>query len=232
MHLSFSVKEFAGELNISEDESDSALWKRAKNADEIVNELCAIEGTHRDESGEAIALEKEDIIIQCCSWHYGRKRDNPLLSVRFVNRKDFLAGDTILNAYEVKKEDYETILPSKFMKRCIRVYCRDPRKTDLLKHKFETWEIRLKNGFEEAPNTQVNLEFVALAPEVSQQETSLLPMLTQESEDESTVYASTPNKSRKRIVVEQSPSPIKCRTPTSNRKKQRGTTPIPSSFQI
>jgi hypothetical protein len=226
--------ELAGELNINDDESDLALWQKAKNCHLVVREICAIEGTHEED----FILEENDVIVERCSWHYGRKGDNPLLAVRFVNRKDLVEGNKILNAHAINEEDYETILPRKFMKQCIRVYCRDSKKTDLLAHKFLAWteSLKIDNYSLEAANTQGNLEVEAYgAPEVSQQDAvTQLPTLTQDSEDDNSISFETPKKARKRQVF--SPSPVKCKTPTppraSSSRKQRGVAPIPHSFEM
>ncbi|CAJ1938228.1 unnamed protein product [Cylindrotheca closterium] len=145
--LKRDLYKFAGEMNIKS--TDSAMIKKAKNQpEEIVREICSIVGNHEDEDGNPVTLEESDVIVQFGSWHYGRKDANPLTAVRFVNRQALCSSDEILTAHEVNEDDYETLLPRKFMKQCIRVYCRNPSKTDLLLHMFQAWRHNLENGAE------------------------------------------------------------------------------------
>lgn len=121
------------------------LQKAKCHPEEIVREICSIEGNHQDEDGNPITIEESDVIVQFGSWHYGRKDSNPLTAVRFVNREALCSSDEILTAHEVDEDDYETLLPRKFMKQCIRVYCKDSSKADLLLHKFQAWRHNLEN---------------------------------------------------------------------------------------
>lgn len=126
--------------------TDSSMLQKAKyHPEEIVKEICSIEGNHEDEDGNPLTLEEDDVIVQFGSWHYGRKDANPLTAVRFVDRESLGSGDEILTAHEVDEDDYETLLPRKFMKQCIRVYSRDSSKTDLLHHMFQAWRHNLEN---------------------------------------------------------------------------------------
>jgi hypothetical protein len=142
-----SLSEFAGErvLNL-QNPKDKQLWDEVKeNSDTIARAISKVAGKHSDESGGEVLLELEDIIVKGCSWDYGKKDKNPLSFVRFINRDD-LDGpiDETVVATEVDNSEYVTSIPQKTQKNCIRIFCRDPAKRDLLAHKFEAWEYEPK----------------------------------------------------------------------------------------
>jgi hypothetical protein len=207
--FSSTSKELAGELNIKSCHEE--LWQTAKgNPEDIVHQICAVEGNHTDEIGDNISLCEDDVIVQHCAWHYGRKDENPLSAVRFVNREELDHGEEILTAHEVDEDDYETIIPTSFMKRCIRVYSRNPSKTDLLLHKFQTWKENLSN---DAPSPMLNTQANPAILQEATAEVSVLDRayasapvpLTQDSDDEADMY--TPIKNRIQQQKED-PSPI------------------------
>jgi hypothetical protein len=207
--FSSTSKELAGELNIKSLHEE--LWQTAKmNPEDIVHEICAVEGNHTDESGDNILLCEDDVIVQHCAWHYGRKDENPLSAVRFVNREELDHGDEILTAHEVDEDDYETIIPRSFMKKCIRVYSRNSSKTDLLMHKFQTWKENLSN---DVPSPMLNTQANSAILQEATAEVSVLGrahasapiQLTQDSDDETDMY--TPIKNRIQQNTED-PSPI------------------------
>lgn len=175
-----------------------------------MHDICEFEGNHTDESGDSIFLREDDVIVQHNSWHYGRKDENPLSAVRFVNREELGYMDEILTAHEVDEEDYDTIIPRSFMKKCIRVYSRDSSKTDLLMHKFQAWKENLSNDAGSPMlNTQTNFAILgASAAEVSvlgRHHESAPIALTQDSDCEADMY--TPIKNRIQQKTED-PSPI------------------------
>eukprot|EP00980_Cylindrotheca_fusiformis_P001524 scaffold346_cov116-Cylindrotheca_fusiformis.AAC.38 len=197
----------AGELNIKP--SDKKLWEKAKtNPEAIVREICSFEGSHTDDSGETVFVAEDDVIVEHCAWHYGRKDQNPLSAVRFVNREELGCTDEILTAHEVDEEDYETIIPRSFMKKCIRVYSRNPSKTELVMHKFLAWKENLFNDSgSPVLNTQTYSGFLQRAEvSVLERVDRDAPIaLTQDSGDEDEMY--TPIKNRIRQKTED-PSPI------------------------
>lgn len=206
-------KELAGEFNIKA--SDQELWKKAKNKpEEIAREICSFKGNYTDpETGDMIFITEDDVVVQHCSWHYGRKENNPLSSVRFVNREELLGkSHDFLNAYEVNEDDYETILPRSFMKQCIRVYSRDSSKTELVHHKFQAWKQSIKEGGKGFPETPPEGNFEILddgsSAQFSHHEGSCA-VLSQDSvlshDDNSNL--TTPKKSLSRATAEE-PSPI------------------------
>lgn len=139
----FTNKEYAGErvLNL-QDPKDKELWDKIENnPDEIARAISQVEGKHRDEYGNEVSLKLEDIIVKGCSWNYGTKDKNPLSLVRFIDR-DNLDGPTneTFVAREIDMLDFATSIPMRTQKNCIRVFCRDPAKRDLLAHKFKAWE--------------------------------------------------------------------------------------------
>eukprot|EP00526_Cylindrotheca_closterium_P006187 CAMPEP_0113626058 /NCGR_PEP_ID=MMETSP0017_2-20120614/13470_1 /TAXON_ID=2856 /ORGANISM="Cylindrotheca closterium" /LENGTH=588 /DNA_ID=CAMNT_0000536213 /DNA_START=318 /DNA_END=2085 /DNA_ORIENTATION=- /assembly_acc=CAM_ASM_000147 len=209
--LKRDLYKFAGEMNIKF--SDHAMLQKAKHhPEEIVREICSIEGNHKDEDGNAVTLEETDVIVKFGSWHYGRKGENPLTAVRFVNREALCSSDEILTAHEVDEDDYETLLPRKFMKQCIRVYCKDSSKTDLLLHMFQAWRCNLETGVA-THGLQSSSQF-AISRDHSTAEVSNLERpraasavaLTQDSGEEDN-YAYTPIKRKIQDGMEE-PSPI------------------------
>jgi len=210
--LARDLYKLAGELNIRT--ADQGLWKLAKSQpEEIVREICGIKGDHTDENGERVVLREDDVLVQPCSWHYGRKDCNPLSAVRFVHRQELCSGEDILIAHEIDEEDYETIIPRSFIKKCIRVYSRNPSKTDLLVHKFQAWKQVIANN---ATGTTVNTksrfapQLAAYASEVSMLENTPATntiALTQDSEDEGSNLC-TPIKNRIKKAEDASPIPL------------------------
>jgi len=207
--LKRDLYKFAGEMNIKS--TDDAMLQKAKFYPEtIVREICSIDGNHEDDDGKPIILEGSDVIVQFGSWHYGRKDANPLSAVRFVDREALCSGDEILNAHEVDEDDYETLLPRKFMKQCIRVYSKDSSKTDLLVHKFQAWKHNLVNdnsihGLQSSSSFQLTAEVSNL----DRPRDCSAVALTQDSGEEDN-HECTPVKQKlQRGIDEPSPIPIR-----------------------
>jgi hypothetical protein len=198
---------FAGEMNIKS--TDRAMLHKAKNQPrEIAREICSIEGNHEDEDGNLVILELDDVIVQFGSWHYGRKDANPLTAVRFVNREALCSSNEILTAHEVDEDDYETLLPRKFMKQCIRVYCKDSSKTDLLRHKFQAWRHNLYND-NSIPQSSAAFQWTAEVSNLDGLRDGSAVALTQDSGEEDN-HGYTPIKRKiQRGMEEPSPIPVR-----------------------
>lgn len=183
---------------------EKELWKKAKQRPEdLAQDICDVFGKHTDEKGNDVHLEVEDIIVNCCTWHQGKKDKNPTSFVRFVDRdahswghKNRFNGDDCPMAAERSDEDHRLSTSREFQKNCIRLFCRDPSKVDLLYHKFETlWENLMgAKGNKNTPAPAVDFEYRGLevqdngsSGEDSHEELAQhnLPVpLTQESGDE------------------------------------------------
>jgi HD superfamily phosphohydrolase len=146
---------FAGEkiLDIRE-KHDRELWDKATNdLHGIAQEIFDIEGSHADEQGtDQVFLNLDDIIVDTCFIHEGQKDKNPLEAVRFVKRTELKSfnytNDDHLLAHQVDLRHHPNLTKNAYSKRCLRFYARDPSngKTDLLRHKFETWDTRQEAG--------------------------------------------------------------------------------------
>lgn len=137
----------AGEIVLDvRQEQDRVLWKRAnKNPQEIVQEIWEIEGRHEDDT----TLELEDIVVETSYLHEGQKCQNPLKAVRFVNRvdlKSYTYESSELTAHHVNLQKHPNLLKEAYDKHCLRVYARDWKKTELVRHKFLTWDTRQAEG--------------------------------------------------------------------------------------
>lgn len=135
-----------------------------------------------------------------CSWHQGQKDKNPLGFVRFVEKSlPTFAGNRLLNDVPIAKRmsdaDHQMLTTREFEKRVIRVFCRDPKKTDLLAHAFEAyWERCLDGGHAATPAPSVNFGLQFAPADASDEESNGGEMLmesqmnpvqlTQESGDE------------------------------------------------
>ena len=141
-------EESAGDMNLQlTDPEHQLLWERVKaDPDDIARQVLDIGGKHQDEYGEDITLDFEDIIVSPCSWHWGNKDKDVLARVRFINREDLSHSDGVFTAAQVDSLDYMTHLPQTFQKKCIRFFCRDPAKVDLLTHQVEAWKDNIYAG--------------------------------------------------------------------------------------
>jgi len=118
---------------------EKELWEVAEsNPNQIAREIYEVKGKRVDDSdGREIVVEFEDIVVNCSTWHCGRKDANPLEAVRFVEKRD-LGRPTIPMGKEIKPPHSCFYYDSQ--RSCIRIFCRDPAKQELLAHMVEDWE--------------------------------------------------------------------------------------------
>lgn len=204
--LARDLYKVAGELNIKA--GDEVLLKKAKEQQEVIaKEICSIEGAYTDpESEKAIFINEDDIVVQHCSWHYGQKENNPLSNVRFVDRDELGKSHEFLNAYEVDEDDYETIIPRSFMKQCIRVYSRDPSKTELVHHKFQAWKQSLVADYDLKYPETLSQETFGHETQFYNPNRAFAVPLSQDSDEGSNL--TTPKKAPSGSVGEPSPIPL------------------------
>ena len=177
------------------------LWQKAKKEPGVVaREICSVDPRHTNVD----PLVEEDIIVKSCSWHQGQKDKNPALFVRFVEKSiptysKRRGEEEVPMAVAISDEDYQMLTTREFEKRVVRVYCRDPRKADLLAHAFEAYLERCLRGVPNStPAPAVNFgglhfEENEASDDESNDTSRICPVqLTQESGDEGPM---TPTKS-------------------------------------
>jgi hypothetical protein len=141
----FYATEIAGDeidLYPLEEPNHKELWKKAtEDPVAVAEEIWKLDGKHIDENGGDVTLKLDDIIVQCCSWHFGKKDKNPVSFVRFINREDLLHSGGVLNAFEVERRGIAGDIREGEQEHYIRVFCRDPdpAKLELLDHKVKQW---------------------------------------------------------------------------------------------
>jgi hypothetical protein len=134
--------EFSGEKVVDlHNPYEKELWLLAKlKPDDIAKEIYDVKGKHivDDGDGEEMVVELEDIVVNCSTWHCGRKDANPLEAVRFVEKKD-LGKPTI--PIGVQMHPPKTLFYYEFQRNYIRIFCRNPAKQELLAHMVKDWEL-------------------------------------------------------------------------------------------
>mmetsp|Transcript_1599 Transcript_1599/g.3568 ORF Transcript_1599/g.3568 Transcript_1599/m.3568 type:complete len:798 (+) Transcript_1599:132-2525(+) len=129
------------------------LWDRAsEDLHGIAQDIYEIEGSHAGRQGQELFLNLDDIVVDTCYIHEGQKDKNPLEAVRFVNRADIRSfnfnKDDPLIAHRVDLKNHPNLEKQAYSKRCLRIYARGPSNgmTDLVRHKFLTWDSRYEAG--------------------------------------------------------------------------------------
>ena len=216
--ISFFLTEYAGEHVIDlENPAHKQLWKDAKSSPNFVaREIGEVAGKHKDENGDDVFIDPEDIVVVPCSWHYGKKDRCPIDFVRFISRT---CNAKPPMAHQVDLANYETSLPGKYQKNVIRVFCRSSctQKQDLLAHKFESWiSQRLQNIFTVAAldhpkGDSAEGSFGILEEASVHLNDAFAPViLTQASDDEDDCEGfASPPRNRKRPEMDPSPIPYK-----------------------
>jgi hypothetical protein len=205
--------EFAGEKVLDlESDDDNNIW--SKEDKQIAEEIVNMQGKHQDENGDSynpIMLSIKDVIVSQCEMHHGQRFANPLTLVAFVENGDrpkpTVSDDDAPTAeYITDFTAYSNILPRSFIKRSIRVFCRDPSKEDLLRHAFSQWVVMQNHSADITPDGgfQVLPQGEASSGEESNSFPASGAMLTQDSDDE----MMTPTKRPRNSNLDSSPSPI------------------------
>jgi hypothetical protein len=121
--------------------NEAAIWRMAE--DDIVQEMLAIKGEHRDKDGSnPVRLEEHDIIVEKYKIHHGAGKANPVGFVRFLADKEEekklarprLDDLPVAVAHDVSNDGMQ--------EQFVRVYCRSEEsgKQELLTHVFKLWE--------------------------------------------------------------------------------------------
>jgi hypothetical protein len=92
----------------------------------------------RDGDGSGfVQFTENDLIVEKMHIHYGMKSENPVSRMRFFPKHSNLQPHAV--ARRIDECVYETALPRVFEDRAIRLFCRDPEKTDAARAIFEKW---------------------------------------------------------------------------------------------
>jgi HD superfamily phosphohydrolase len=126
-------------------ETDAKIWE--KTEDQIVEELLQIRGDH----GEG-RLEAEDIVVEKKDIHMGAKEFNPLLRMRFLQKRNMrLLSRSILNlpeAVQRPEKDFVAHIPKVNQELSLRVFCRGSKsKCELLSHVFAKWDEQCESQY-------------------------------------------------------------------------------------
>jgi hypothetical protein len=131
---------FAGEKEIGK--NDSKTWSQSEK--DIKHYMTRYGPTFDiDGQGTQIRLHEDDFIVERCVIHHGRKEENPISRMRFVE-KSRLAKltepiDELPEAVQPDESKYDALLPRSFQKNSIRVYARDPAKVGFVNQAFEAF---------------------------------------------------------------------------------------------
>lgn len=159
-----------GVKNIDRDVAeDTQLWNSLSEGD-VVRQMVSFHGQHDGVQ----QLTEDDLVVQKCSFHCGRKHQNPVLYMRFVEKTKLNMLDNPIDqlpeAIVASKSSYTR--PEFFVANEIRVYCRDPLKSELANHVFGLWVSHIEDEIRITPYGDNDM--VATAPN----------FLTQESDNE------------------------------------------------
>jgi len=160
---------------------DSNLWHLS--SEEIKKAILGVGGKHDQVNGSLIQLNEDDIIVDKCETHHGRKDKSPLESMRFVDRNNLSkiseSIDKLPEAQKIDENRYLATLPRMWQENSIRIFCRDssPSKVDLVKHTFKAMVSQLESAKQTAA-ALVHGESVD-----DMEEEAALPLLSQESLD-------------------------------------------------
>jgi HD superfamily phosphohydrolase len=187
------------------------LW--AKREDEIKSEILLIRGEHMTEDGHFLSLNEHDFIVQRCDIHWGSKENNPVKRMRFLTKTTMsrLRGSIkeLPEARAFVEEDYDAHLPRSFQENSIRVYCREPEKSDLVKHMFELWKNEIKaeikqTALEDACKNQAVTPIKVARVELSQD--FAYEQLSEEEPNEDTLQTGRPSLDGSAFVSPNRPS--------------------------
>jgi hypothetical protein len=125
--------------------NEAAIWQMTE--EEIAQEMLSIKGEHRDEDGNPVQLEEQDIIVEKYKIHHGAGEANPVGFVRFLDKQqEKKLGEPIDElpvaiAHDVSKDGAAL---REMQAQSVRVYCRgkeESGKQELLAHVFKLWEM-------------------------------------------------------------------------------------------
>ena len=109
-----------------------------QSPEEIQLGLLKLDGSHG-----SLRLESDDIVVSKIKMHHGMKKMNPVANIRCVSSTSwpalFKAPHLLPKAEPIKLSEHRARMPEEQQQIELRLYCRDPRKADLLRHVFEAW---------------------------------------------------------------------------------------------
>jgi hypothetical protein len=160
-----------------DDDRWCSLWQRAKHNElSIKQDFVAIGAKHQGKDGRPFGLDLEDFKVQALRNDHGKKHLDPTLFMRFLpkheSHKLCRPWDELPNASEIEDNSW---LPEKKEKRFIRVFCKNEKKLDLLRHVYPLWEAEMDR---ELKNTE-------LSNSNDEDDEPYAVPLTQEEEDDS-----------------------------------------------
>jgi deoxynucleoside triphosphate triphosphohydrolase SAMHD1 len=164
--------------------NDRRIWELSPSG--IVKDIVDFKAQHDNGHGGMIQLVEHDVIVDKCQIHHGQKHQDPLSKMRFVEKSQLNKISTnnykdLPEAKVVNDDEYDSFLPRTLMECSLRIYCRDKRKVDLLRHAFELWwdsiheemkvteEPKLQNG-NKAEWYQENHEVAILSQETDDED--------------------------------------------------------------
>lgn len=169
---------------------DSALWDLS--SEEIKTAILGIGGKHDQENGSLVQLNENDIIVDKCETHHGRKNKSPLEFMRFVDRNNLSkitdSIDELPEAQKINESRYLATLPRMWQETSIRIFSRDssPSKVDLVKHMFKAMVSQLESAKQTAAAVEHDESVASAGDDMEEEEEAVaLPLLSQESLDES-----------------------------------------------
>jgi deoxynucleoside triphosphate triphosphohydrolase SAMHD1 len=129
-------------LKIHRNPTERRIWELPSSG--IIKDIVELGGTHDISSGGLIHLDERDIIIHKCDIHHGRKSQDPISKMRFVeksqlNKISCMNYEHLPEAKIADEDQYDSYFPKALMECSLRIYCRDSTKVDLLRHSFELW---------------------------------------------------------------------------------------------
>jgi deoxynucleoside triphosphate triphosphohydrolase SAMHD1 len=159
--------------------NDRRIWNLPSAG--IVKDIVGLGGVHGCDNGGFICLTENDVIVHKCDIHHGRKSQDPLSKMRFVEKSQLnkISCDyykSLPEAKTVPEDEYDSILPKTLMECSLRIYCRDSGKVDLLRHAFEAWW--------DNANSEMDLTLGPVSPQRQNAKKKRLPVLSQDSDDD------------------------------------------------
>jgi hypothetical protein len=89
-----------------------------------------------NKNSNSLELTENDIIVEKMHIHYGLKSANPISRLRFYSKN--IPLDKAIGK-EIKEASYPTLLPRVFEELAVRVFCRNPKKSQKLFDAFNSW---------------------------------------------------------------------------------------------
>jgi deoxynucleoside triphosphate triphosphohydrolase SAMHD1 len=165
-------------LKVQKVPKDRRIWELSSSG--IVKDIVDLNAQHDDGNGGIIQLIEYDVIVDKCQIHHGQKHLDPLAKMRFVEKSQLNKLSTsnykdLPEAKIVSDDEYDSYLPRTLMECSLRIYCRDTKKVDLLRHAFELWWDSIHDEMEITiePNRNAN-----------RQPRENIAILSQETDDE------------------------------------------------